>query len=92
MGEVYDRKEMEKFGQGEERHRYWQINMHRHCVCVFCSNTGSRSKLRAVSRGPSSSQTFIVLVNDKFELDMGVLYDMPFNDGLYETTKHIHLP
>ena len=34
VGEVYDRKEMEKFGQGEEWHRYWQIKMQRHCVCV----------------------------------------------------------
>ena len=62
------------------------------CVCVLYSNTGRRSKLRAVSCLPSSSQTFIILVNDKFVLDMGVLYDMRFNDGLYEGSKHIHSP
>ena len=92
VGEVYDRKEMEKFGQGEEWHRYWQIKMQRHCVCVLYGNTGNRSGLRAVSCVPSSSQTFIILVNDKFELDMGVLYDTRFNDGLYERRKHIHSP
>ena len=61
-------------------------------LCVLCNYTGSRSKLRAVSYVPSPSQTFIILVNDKFELDMGVLYDMRFNDGLYERRKHIHSP
>lgn len=92
VGEVYDRKEMEKFGQGEEWHRYWQIKMHRHCVCVFYNNTGRRSKLRAVSYVPSPSQTVIVLANDKFKLDMGVLCDMRLNDELYERRKHIHSP
>ena len=48
--------------------------------------------MRAVSCVPSTSQTFIVLVNDKFELDMGVLYDMRFNDDLYGRRKHIHSP
>lgn len=92
VGEVYDRKEMEKFGQREKWHRYWKIKTHRHCVCVFYNSTRCRSWLKAASRLPSPSQTFIVLENDKFDLDMRVLYDMRIHDGLHERRKHIHSP
>lgn len=67
VGEVYDRKEMEKFGHGEEWHRYWQIKMHRHCVyCATTLEVGASWELYHTYRLPAKHLLYWWMINSNW--------------------------